>query len=151
MRTAEEMKIYKKEYNKKNREQIREATRQYRDNNREKFKEWQRAYKKRHPDRIKKVTRLQAIRRGIKDFEIKKTIVSQYGGKCNCCGEQEIKFLSIDHINNDGAEHRKVIGRGKLYSWLIKNNFPKDNFQLLCFNCNVTKGFYGICPHQITR
>jgi hypothetical protein len=26
--------------------------------------------------------------------------------RCACCGEQEIEFLHIDHVNGDGAAHR---------------------------------------------
>ncbi len=69
--------------------------------------------------------------------------------QCACCGEKEIKFLSIDHINNDGAAHKKEIGGfGYLYTWIIKNNFPED-FQVLCMNCNFGKRMNGgICPHK---
>lgn len=30
----------------------------------------------------------------------------------------------------------------------IKQNFPKDEYQLLCMNCNFAKGLYSGCPHQ---
>lgn len=77
----------------------------------------------------------------------KSLVFTHYGNKCKCCGEQEPIFLTIDHINNDGNKHRKVIGR-KLYAWIVKNNFP-DTFQILCFNCNTGRHFNGgICPHQ---
>lgn len=75
--------------------------------------------------------------------------LKHYGGQCACCGETEPKFLGIDHIDNNGAAHRKEIGRsGKaIYYWLRDNNYPKG-FQVLCHNCNAAKGRYGICPHQ---
>src|ERR1700676_3436135 len=38
---------------------------------------------------------------------IKQMIMKAYGGKCECCGENEMLFLSVDHINCDGAEHRR--------------------------------------------
>jgi len=66
--------------------------------------------------------------------------------KCACCGEDNIEFLSLDHIHNDGASHRKKVPMSQIYTWLIKNNFP-DGFQILCMNCNFTKGIYGKCPH----
>jgi hypothetical protein len=83
-------------------------------------------------------------------------ILAHYGNKCACCGETTAEFLQVDHINNDGAEHRRTLGiklgkcRGAgahTYRWLVKNNFP-PGFQLLCANCNCAKGFYGCCPHQ---
>ena len=76
-------------------------------------------------------------------------VLSEYGGRCICCGENEPKFLAIDHINGNGAEHRRQHGGGRrTYRWLRKNGFPKDNFQILCHNCNLAKGFYGTCPHR---
>lgn len=74
-------------------------------------------------------------------------VFAHYGNKCACCSIVERAFLSIDHIENDGAEHRKMAGRN-VYSWLIRNGYP-DGFQLLCMNCNM--GRYrngGICPHN---
>ena len=68
--------------------------------------------------------------------------------ECACCGVKGLIFLSIDHMNGDGAKHRKEIGGGdKIYRWLIKNNFP-TGFQVLCYNCNVAKGVLSQCPHK---
>mgnify|MGYP000712282206 CR=1 FL=1 len=77
-------------------------------------------------------------------------VFSHFGGKCSCCGETEVLFLSIDHVNNDGNVRRQEKGNSyrRLYSWLIKNNFPAG-YQLLCTNCNHGKHRNGgICPHQ---
>lgn len=76
-------------------------------------------------------------------------VLAAYGGCCTCCGETENHFLSIDHINGGGNKHKKEINRSNIYRWLVENNYPKDNFQILCFNCNMAKGFWGICPHQL--
>ena len=77
-------------------------------------------------------------------------VIKAYGSTCACCGESEILFLEIDHIQNDGSNHRKEIGpssRAIIY-WLIQNDFP-DGFQLLCSNCNQGKKRNGgICPHK---
>lgn len=72
----------------------------------------------------------------------------QYGGPiCKCCGETNIEFLEMDHIENNGNEHRKKDKKScNLYSWLKSNNYPKG-FQVLCCNCNWGKRFLGICPH----
>lgn len=64
-----------------------------------------------------------------------------------------LEFLQIDHINNDGKEHRKASGCGSgeaMYRWLKKNNYPAG-FQVLCCNCNYAKMKYGECPHGKTR
>lgn len=84
---------------------------------------------------------------------LKAEIIEAYGGKCVCCGETTFEFLSIDHINGKGNEHRRQLkseGIG-LYNWLKKHTFPKDNYQLLCYNCNMAKSLYGICPHQTKK
>jgi len=73
--------------------------------------------------------------------------LTHYGGKCVCCGETTQEFLSIDHINGGGNKHRQEIGIGQIYRWLEKNNYPTD-FQVLCYNCNLSIGFNGYCPHQ---
>ena len=78
-------------------------------------------------------------------------ILKEYGGKCNCCGETIVEFLSIDHVAGDGAAHRKKIGIGEICSWLKNNGFPKDNFQILCYNCNRGKGVKKECPHATMR
>lgn len=79
---------------------------------------------------------------------IKARIISAYGGRCECCGETEHAFLTIDHINNDGARHRQEIKTTRLYVWLERHGYPKDGFRLLCFNCNCGRRVNGgICPH----
>jgi hypothetical protein len=42
----------------------------------------------------------------------KQTVLDHYGNACNCCGESRSVFLCVDHVANDGAAHRKVIGTG---------------------------------------
>lgn len=67
--------------------------------------------------------------------------------KCECCGEQEMAFLTMDHINGGGRKHKKTI-RSRLTTWLRRNNYPKG-FRVLCFNCNCGRSINkGICPHQ---
>lgn len=81
-------------------------------------------------------------------WNLRKQVLLAYGAKCICCGESELKFLAIDHIHNDGAKERKTVCSRDMLKFLIKNNYPKDRYQLLCHNCNMAKGFYGSCPHQ---
>lgn len=69
---------------------------------------------------------------------------------CACCQEFTYEFLSIDHINGGGNQHRKKLGSKYIYSWLIQNNYP-TGYQVLCHNCNMAKAFYKQCPHQTWR
>ena len=85
--------------------------------------------------------------------KIKEDIVySHYGSICNCCGESNRLFLTIDHINNDGHIYKTKSGNRwsviRFYIDIIKRNFPKD-IQILCMNCNFGKfKNKGICPHR---
>ena len=74
-------------------------------------------------------------------------VLKHYGSKCACCGEKQVEFLAIDHINNDGAKHRREVGSRNISTWLIANKFPLG-FQILCHNCNYAKSLRGQCPHQ---
>lgn len=83
---------------------------------------------------------------------IRENVLRAYGGRnpsCKCCGESTFEFLALDHIDGNGNKDRKLHGTGtQLYSYLVKNNFPKI-YQILCHNCNLAKGFYGECPHTL--
>lgn len=81
--------------------------------------------------------------------KLKDAAYAAYGGyRCGCCGETMEAFLSLDHTNNDGADHRRTMDRRKIYKWLAQNGYP-SGFQVLCMNCNFGKARNGgICPHQ---
>jgi hypothetical protein len=81
--------------------------------------------------------------------KLKQEVISHYGGECECCGENELIFLCIDHIHGGGLKHRREIqiGGNSFYVWLKKNNYPKG-FRVLCWNCNAAYGFLGYCPHK---
>jgi len=85
-------------------------------------------------------------------MQLKLEIMNAYGGPiCKCCDETMVEFLSMDHIDGNGSQHRreiKVSSGDGLYKWLKKNNFP-SGFQVLCYNCNLAKAHNNnICPHQ---
>lgn len=88
---------------------------------------------------------------------IKEATFAAYGGNvCACCGEIERKFLTLDHIHNNGAAFRRKISGNRqaagyvTYSWLFRNGFPAG-YQVLCMNCNHGKRMNnGVCPHKAT-
>lgn len=86
-------------------------------------------------------------------YKQRQTVYDAYGNKCNCCGETNPLFLTIDHVNNDGFKDKTAKGNRRTGIWyvdkIIKANFP-DSFQLLCYNCNYGKNRNkGICPHAV--
>lgn len=76
--------------------------------------------------------------------------LEMYGGECACCGEKNPWFLTIDHINRDGAEERRQIGKGRVPSYSTYLKEKRDDLQVLCFNCNCAREHnQGVCPHKI--
>ena len=145
-------------YRERNREKFNQRMRDWREANREKAREQAREWRNRKiangtPEEVaalraaesEKTKRAQAICRD--------HVFTAYGGyKCNCCDENEPMFLSIDHVDNNGAQERKsgqYSGSGySFYRWLRKNGFP-PGYQVLCMNCQVGKHKNGgVCPHQ---
>lgn len=103
-----------------------------------------------------KFTCISCANKAAKKSRVKKQIVlDHYGQKCNCpcgCGVTKFEWLTIDHINNDGAEQRRALKReGKTnsnqYARAIKAGFPND-LQILCMNCNSAKANYGGCNSE---
>lgn len=76
-------------------------------------------------------------------------ILAAYGPHCSCCGETEVLFLTIDHVNNDGKQHRVKHGnQANLYRSIVRAGFPSD-YRILCFNCNSGRQLNGgRCPHK---
>ena len=86
---------------------------------------------------------------------------------CRCCGSNaHIDFLSLDHISgkremNAEPELVKLNYSSKwnthvLSRWIMANNYlldlKKDYFQILCHNCNFTKGMKknnNKCSHEM--
>lgn len=72
---------------------------------------------------------------------IRKEVVAGLGGICAECGITDWRFLVVDHINAGGLKHRKELKTGTMMFFLSvrKENFPRDKYQVLCFNCNLIK------------
>lgn len=86
----------------------------------------------------------------IRQRRIKTEVLTYYGcqSELQCawpeCKVTDLDMLTLDHIANDGAEHRRQYtktGRGGgaiLYDTLIRQGFPKG-YQTLCANHNLKK------------
>lgn len=78
-------------------------------------------------------------------------IIDKYGGKCSCCGESELVFLVIDHVNGGmGGKNRHYSEMGlHLYRRLLKEE-RSDEYRVLCHNCNFAEHVLelGCCPHR---
>lgn len=91
------------------------------------------------PERRQRANQLAILRsRALRD-----EVIAHYGAECVACGEAEPMFLTLDHVENDGCQMRKVHGTGSaLYRWIKKHEYPAS-FQVLCMNCNFGKARNG--------
>lgn len=125
-RRKNERELYCQEWREKNKDRRKEYIKNWQENNRERRREQIKNYRQ----------------------KLKAEIINIYSNgtnKCNCCGENFLLFLTIDHINGDGHKHRKAVGYN-VYSWLKRANYPQG-FRVLCWNCQF--GAYrnnGRCP-----
>lgn len=131
-KTREERLKYNRNYYIKNRERLLKQCSDYSKDNRQGRKDRIRLYERR------------------RRYNLKLDIIEGYGSKCSCCGESTIEFLSIDHVKGIGRAARIKEGSSyKLYRLLKEKGYPKEDHRLLCFNCNLSMGFFGYCPHTI--
>ena len=119
-------------WRKQNPERSKEIQAEYRANNPEKYQAW-------------------LDERNRKRRQLKVEVLSHYSSgvpACSCCGEREVAFLAIDHIDGGGTKHRATIKTpgSHFYSWLKKFGFP-IGYRVLCHNCNFSYGAFGYCPH----
>ena len=87
-----------------------------------------------------------------KHRELKREVLAHYsiGNKPTCthCGFNDLRALSIDHINGNGHRLRTQDKAHRLiYRWLKDNSYP-SGYQTLCMNCQFIKRFVD---HENTR
>ncbi len=125
-------------------------------------------WRTRHPDQRRLINRRAIANkpeyyRALKKYchymwreRLRRAVFSHYSDntfKCACCGESEQDFLVIDHIDGNGNEQRRAAfgrtdaGGHTMHRWLVKQGFPQG-FQLLCANCNSSRGKHGECTHK---
>jgi hypothetical protein len=135
---------------------LRYTARLFRKNNLEKAKAKDRKQYYKHREK-----KLNSCKKWRHDLRIETFTIYSYPYDkpiCVCCHETNQLFLTIDHINNNGANQRRELGatgdtRNKggvaFYKWLKDNNWPKG-YQTLCYNCNCGKRINNnICPHKV--
>src|SRR5215472_8811202 len=59
-------------------------------------------------------------------YRLRHDAILAYGGyRCACCGADEALFLTIDHVNDGGARHRRQVGSSTdFFHWLKDNGYP---------------------------
>lgn len=82
-------------------------------------------------------------------------IINLYGNQCVCCKNNNIKYLQLDHKNNDGNVERASLPPstrgGKFFKYVLeqykKSGEKREDLQILCANCHNAKR-YGGCTTE---
>lgn len=87
---------------------------------------------------------------------LRSTVISKYGGKCQCCGESRLGMLAINHVNNDGHVERSAANyNGATFYRTLRDNDLRNDLEVMCANCNASiqanAKFDGKCDHQRER
>jgi hypothetical protein len=161
----EKVKAYSRRYREKNRaklradaaafrsanpEKVKEHHRKHYENNKEKIEGYSRKYCEDNKERIKEY--------GLKYYEAngeslrfkacvvrqqsRRALLQKLGDKCALCGFSDWRALQIDHVNNNGYQHRRKYNCGSnAYYNNILENIDSGEYQLLCANCNWIKRY----------
>jgi hypothetical protein len=146
-------KAYTKDYNKRNSGKIRVKHAIFRADHREELLEKHREYHATHKEQEAEYRAKNRDKHNRSDKErkqqLKLYVISLYGGHCDLCGPANPdawnpEFLTLDHVNGDGAEHRRAVGRSagyKIYAEVLALGVPDfSRFRLLCWNHNDETG-----------
>lgn len=137
----EKIKACKHKHYLKNKDKIYAKQKEWVEKNRKHVQAYQQAWISENRDKHNGYNRKRNAR-------LKKQVMDAYGNKCACCGEDAPGFLTIDHVNNDGNDHRKRVHGDKIYAEIIREEYPAK-YQILCWNCNVGRHHNGgVCPHK---
>jgi len=120
---------------------------------RKRDKLYRRELRKQQPEKVR--GQLQKYR-----IKLKTQVVLAYGGACVGCNETDLSCLTIDHIDNNGANERRAlakawgwknqmgIGGAPFYRKLRNEGWPKHNYRLLCMNCQFRARVGDVLPVQ---
>lgn len=151
-------KQYRKEYHRqyylKNKERMRAQHERYKQEHLDELHQYQKEYRerpeskvlnsKRHREWYLRNAKKIALRNRRREDAIRELVFGHYGNgvvACVGCGESRIDCLSLDHINDDGAQHRRGSGKtgGIAFYWLLKTQGLPLGLQTMCMNCQMVK------------
>jgi hypothetical protein len=182
----EERRLYMQEYNRVNGDKLRARAREYYQNNKvrqnklmaeyaeanqEQIADYQREYRAQNAEKIRQQAKSRIASRSayVKEKsekqrrdayrKLRESILETLGGKCYCCEIADIRFLTIDHVNNDGMSERKPNGKQRNSYMILRGIWgkiqslddPLTYYRAACFNCNCARQYSPnkICPHQL--
>ncbi len=160
MKTKEEIKKYKAAYYQKHKEvwerslkkdpeQVKRNKRNYVLRHPEKRRESVLKYDSTHKEEAKAYYQKnrEHIRSRVKANTQKhrQAFLEMYGRKCQCCGESNENFLTLDHINGQKGQSKD---RGITSYRKATVEYRPDLYRTYCMNCNFATRFGDPCSHK---
>lgn len=130
----------------------RDRTNKWKSNNKEYTKKYNKEYKTAHRIEILAYHKeyeknYRAKRKSFRD-QVKAKFLEMYGGACSCCGESRNEFLTLEHKQGQvGVKNKQS---SVAYRKAIMEYQP-NLYDVLCMNCNFSRGKFGYCPHDKER
>ncbi len=133
-------KIYSRRFYRKNRDRLSCKQKDYYEQFSNRVRENTRNWQRKNPE---KVSYLQWKRR----WQDKLDVVFMLGGRCEKCGETDIRVLQVNHKNGGGGKEIRGVGSSNNMYRLIKKGRDISDLNILCANCNLryeyTRGMRG--------
>lgn len=80
--------------------------------------------------------------------ELKAKFFEMYGKACSCCGEHRKEFLTLEHKQGQVGIKKKESSVAYRKATV---KYQPDLYDVLCMNCNFSRGKFGYCPHDKER
>jgi hypothetical protein len=93
----------------------------------------------RHAQKIQRRRTNQRASGAVARLRERLALLEKLGGRCAGCGFSDHRALQIDHINSDGAAHRKASKGGRYRREL--SAAAGESVQVLCANCHAIKTY----------
>lgn len=158
MPTQEQIKRWRHNYYEKNKDKINAKRRVYEAKNKDKLRERYRVWYHSNIDKIRSYYSKERRHKYYIDckerhlaqskeyHENNRLLVLSHYSKTetpsccwNGCDINDTDMLQLDHIDNNGSDHRKQLKTNKsIWRWVINSGFP-EGFQVLCANHNMKK------------
>lgn len=126
--------------------------------------EYQRKRRERDPEAAAREKAYHAARYQARRNAARAALHEALGGACECCGEDNPSFLTLDHIHGVPPEHqakdparRKARNGGgristlRVYELVLAEGAPREKYRLLCWNCHMAEAHFGVCPHRVAE
>lgn len=79
---------------------------------------------------------------------LRQRLFDVYGTKCVRCGFDDVRALTLDHVNNNGAAERAQLGERGVYRRALLPECRAD-YRMLCMNCQFITRHETKCETRV--